>query len=278
MPVASVAERNADECHSVALCRRDERPAAFFGETRLYADDIVICAEQAVMIYEQARRRTVMQGYRLFCRRYNLGKARIFQRFGGDYRQLLCRGVMLAVVQPVRICKMRIVQSHFLGASVHHIGESLNAPRHLYGNSSRGIVCTLEHQCKKQIFHRYLFAGIEVNGRALHIHCRRRNGNEPLRRAVFERDKRGHYLCRACHSATDIFIVCIYYLAVKRHEQAAFCRIVGHRREAGCPTRHEHERDEKYRYNFLHGFSILFSLAIWRNGEIYSLFPRGKGE
>lgn len=66
MPVASVAERNADERHSVALCRRDERPAAFFGEARLYADNIVICAEQAVVIYEQARRRAVMQGNGFF--------------------------------------------------------------------------------------------------------------------------------------------------------------------------------------------------------------------
>ena len=100
-------------------------------------------AQQSVVVYKKTRGIRAVLGCGLALGRNDLGKAVVLKGCSGEACQITRGGVMLIVMQTVRIGEMGIGQPECACALVHHIRKALNATAQRISNGGRGIICAL---------------------------------------------------------------------------------------------------------------------------------------
>ena len=126
-----------------------------------------------------------------------LGK--VVQQRAGDHRHVPRRGVVLGIVQTVRVDEMQFVQADLLGLGVHLRREGVHRARHALGDGHGDVVGRLHHQHLEGVVEGDLGAGPEAHlrgrlARRAHRDDERRVHGQPAGPHRVERDIDRHQL------------------------------------------------------------------------------------
>ena len=128
------------------------------GEPGLHPVGAGIAAEQAVVVADDLGAELQFADVE---KAGALGK--VVQQRAGDHRHVARRGVVLGIVQPVRVDEMQFVQADLLRLGVHLRREGVHRTRHALGDGHGDVVWRLHHQHLEGVVERDLGAGPEAH-------------------------------------------------------------------------------------------------------------------
>jgi len=209
VPVVGRAQRHRGELLSVPRRRGDETSARGFGETGFDTVRPFIEPEHFIFVSPDVIPRVVRIRGGFAFGFDDFPEHGVFQRIGGQTRQVV-RGRHVPVrVQSVGIGEMGVLQSEFFRLAVHHQDEAFLGTAHMFRDGGGGIVAGPKHQSVQQVFQRHLFAEPQIDGRAFFSVCVFADLDHIGQTSVLDRHDRGHDFRQAgdAHRPVAVFAV-----------------------------------------------------------------------
>ena len=152
------------------------------------------------MIDKKPRVRNASCRNRLLVGGNDLAKQGMPHRLSGNTGKLIGRGVMLLVVEPVRIFETGAFKPHFFCPFVHQGAKSLFAPSHADGNGKSGVIGGGEQKSIQKLLHRQRLSRRQIDRRSLDSHRFCGHGKGALRIATLQRYQSRHDFGGAGHA------------------------------------------------------------------------------
>jgi len=116
---------------------------------------------------------------------------------GCDLREVPCGGIVIVIVQAVRVDEMRVARTPLGGAFVHELNEILDRSRYRFTNRCRRVIGGPDQHGLHQVAEGYLLAFLEVQPGLVHVRNRLGDRHDAVHVAVLNGQRAGHHLREA---------------------------------------------------------------------------------
>ena len=266
-------QRHGDQLHAVTVHHGNKRIQRRVRVAGLAADKAARpvggIQHPVVMVLENPGLRHIGGRYRILLRMHDFPEQTVLQRFPGDERQVMRRGMMLLVGHPAGIGKIRARAAQLRGPLIHHREKCIQrTAADKLADLRRDIICGLKHRSVQHISQRKDFPDlrVQIGAAADRIpDARLRHRDLGIQIAVLDRDERRHDLGQRSRRRLDVHPLLAQNGAGPgihhtdeitdgiRRFRPAFGRIGGHHRGIGIRGRFRGTFFRRRRQNGKHG-------------------------